>query len=54
VTKCVDCGRQLTHVPVDGLGPVCRRKRRTGDPRPVPGDGQLALPAQPEQPRTVP
>ncbi|MBB1252897.1 hypothetical protein H3146_05885 [Streptomyces sp. OF3] len=61
MTKCADCGRQLTRVPVDGLGPVCRRKRRTGDPhrgalgpRPVPGAGQLPLPAQPEPPQAVP
>ncbi|MDK1473658.1 hypothetical protein QNO07_09520 [Streptomyces sp. 549] len=51
MTRCRDCHRPLTRVSPDGYGPVCRRRRRLGDPlggahglRPVPGGGQLALP----------
>ncbi|WP_431781750.1 hypothetical protein [Streptomyces chumphonensis] len=58
MTRCSDCGRRLSAPSRDGLGPVCRAKRLSGDPlsgarglRPVPGEGQTVLPLAVPLPR---
>ncbi|WP_431999288.1 hypothetical protein [Streptomyces sioyaensis] len=62
MTECEDCGRPLRRPSPDGLGPVCRRKKRpeaTEPSRTTAGHrqlldhaaladaGQLAIPVQP-------